>query len=38
LLLDLHYLDQVEDNCSLALVCLALDHRRALSALGVEEL
>jgi hypothetical protein len=38
LLLDLHYLDRIEDNSSLALACLALDHRRALSALGVEEL
>jgi hypothetical protein len=38
LLLDLHDLDQVEDNCSLALVCLALDHGRALAAFGVEEL
>jgi hypothetical protein len=37
-LLDLGDLDKVEDNCSLALVCLALDYRAALSAFGVGEL
>ena len=38
LLRDLSDLEQMEDNCSLAVVCLALDHGRALSALGVEEM
>jgi hypothetical protein len=37
-LLDLGDLDKVEDSCSLALVCLALDYRAALSAFGVGEL
>lgn len=38
LLLDLSDLEHMEDNCSLAVVCLALDRGRALSALGVEEM